>query len=388
MNRVPVFIKWLTATLLSLALLTATFFLRGQQIEQEAAFTPFANSEIKTVLLQLAEDDKSISGLALLVKEPGTGLQVLNIPPQVATQFGQAGLMTIQQAGTQVSPREIADALSISMGVRIDATLALQRLAIAGLVDSVGGVDVTAATGLLVSGPDQEPLYVAPGQQKLTGQYAAGYALVKQLIENEDEQINRMNIVIRAMLNNLPMEQSTIAETLASLGSLARSDVSVDDLATFFVAINQQNLWPAANYVKVDTDSSGLELMPDTTWLRIKQPKLWDELAKISPRVLVYPGSTAIRVEVKSQFAGDRVLIADQIAQLGLGFIDGGSSETPEITQITTSVTADIEKVEALRNNLGLSEVPIVWDFTLDSYADVRIVVGLDYRDREIEGLN
>lgn len=388
MNRVPVFIKWLTATLLSLALLTATFFLRGQQIEQEAAFTPFANSEIKTVLLQLAEDDKSISGLALLVKEPGTGLQVLNIPPQVATQFGQAGLMTIQQAGTQVSPREIADALSISMGVRIDATLALQRLAIAGLVDSVGGVDVTATSGLLVSGPDQEPLYVAPGQQKLTGQYAAGYALVKQLIENEDEQINRMNIVIRAMLNNLPMEQSTIAETLASLGSLARSDVSVDDLATFFVAINQQNLWPAANYVKVDTDSSGLELMPDTTWLRIKQPKLWDELAKISPRVLVYPGSTAIRVEVKSQFAGDRVLIADQIAQLGLGFIDGGSSETPEITQITTSVTADIEKVEALRNNLGLSEVPIVWDFTLDSYADVRIVVGLDYRDREIEGLN
>lgn len=388
MNRVPVFIKWLTATLLSLALLTATFFLRGQQIEQEAAFTPFANSEIKTVLLQLAEDDKSISGLALLVKEPGTGLQVLNIPPQVATQFGQAGLMTIQQAGTQVSPREIADALSISMGVRIDATLALQRLAIAGLVDSVGGVDVTATSGLLVSGPDQEPLYVAPGQQKLTGQYAAGYALVNQLIENEYEQINRMNIVIRAMLNNLPMEQSTIAETLASLGSLARSDVSVDDLATFFVAINQQNLWPAANYVKVDTDSSGLELMPDTTWLRIKQPKLWDELAKISPRVLVYPGSTAIRVEVKSQFAGDRVLIADQIAQLGLGFIDGGSSETPEITQITTSVTADIEKVEALRNNLGLSEVPIVWDFTLDSYADVRIVVGLDYRDREIEGLN
>lgn len=388
MNRVPVFIKWLTATLLSLALLTATFFIRSQQIEEQAAFTPVAKSEIKTVLLQLAEDDKSISGLALLIKEPGSGLQVINISPQVATQFGQAGLMTVQEAGTQVSPRDVADALGVATGIRIDATLALQRLAIAGLVDSVGGVDVSAQTGLLVSGLDQDPLYVAPGQQRLTGQYAAGYALVKQVIETEDEQINRMNNVIRAMFINLPVDQSTIDETLSSLGSLARSDISTDELAAFFVAINQQNLWPAAKYLKVEADSSSLELMPDSSWQRIKQPNLWNTLAKISPRALAYPGSTTIRVEVKSQIAGDRILIADEIAQFGLGFIDGGTSETPQITQITTSVTVDIEKVEALRNNLGLTDVPIVWDFTLDSYADVRIVVGVDYRDRDIEGLN
>lgn len=387
MNRVPEFIKWLIITLLSLTLLTVGFFVRGQQIEQDQSVTA-ANSQIKTLLVQLAEDDKSVAGLALLIKEPGSGFQVLNISPQVATQFGEAGLMTVQQAGAQVSPRAIADAISVATGIRIDATLALQRLAIAGLVDSVGGVDVDATTGLLVSSLDQEPLYVAPGQQKLSGQYAAGYAIVKQFIENEEIQIGRMNVVLRAMLSNLSFDEATVDETLAALGSLARSDVSTSELASFLVSINQQNLWPAARYKKAVTEPSELELMPKSTWQRIKQPDTWNLIAQDNPRALVYPGTTKIRVEVQAQVPADRVIIADEISQLGLGFIDGGVIETPQITQITTSVTANIEEVENLRNKLGLADVPITWDFTLASYADVRIIVGVDYRDREIEGLN
>lgn len=387
MNRVPEFIKWLTITLLSLTLLTVGFFVRGQQIEQDQ-FVTAANSQIKTLLVQLAEDDKSVAGLALLIKEPGSGFQVLNISPQVATQFGEAGLMTVQQAGAQVSPRAIADAISVATGIRIDATLALQRLAIAGLVDSVGGVDVDAATGLLVSSLDQEPLYVAPGQQKLSGQYAAGYAIVKQFIEDEEIQIGRMNVVLRAMLSNLSFDEATVDETLAALGSLARSDVSTSELASFLVSINQQNLWPAARYQKAVTEPSELELMPNSTWQRIKQPDTWNLIGQDNPRALVYPGTTKIRVEVQAQVPADRVIIADEISQSGLGFIDGGVIETPQITQITTSVTANIEEVENLRNKLGLADVPITWDFTLASYADVRIIVGVDYRDREIEGLN
>lgn len=388
MNRIPEFIKWLAITLLSLALLTTAFFIRGQQVAQEEALTPMANSEIRTLLIQFAEDDKSIAGLALLIKEVNTGLQIVNISPQAAMQFSDAGLLTLQDAGTQVSPRDVADALSVATGIRIDATLSLQRLAIAGLVDSVGGVDVDAQTGLLVSGPDQEPLYVAPGQQTLSGQYAAGYALVQQFIENEEVQIARMNVILRGMFNDLSIDESFVDETLAALGSLARSDVSTADLATFLVSLNQQNLWPAAAYQKIPTEVSQLELMPDSTWVRVKQPDAWNSIVKNSPRALVYPGSTNIRVEVKSQLPADRVIIADEIAQLGYGFIDGGYVETPEVTQITTSVSANIKDVEELRNKLGLVDVPIVWDFTLASYADVRIIVGMDYRDRELGSIN
>ena len=388
MNRIPEFIKWLAVTLLSLALLTAGFFFRGQQVAQEEAITPTANSEIRTLLVQFAEDDKSIAGLALLVKEVNTGLQVVNISPNTAMAFGETGLMTVQEAGTQVSPRAIADSVSVATGIRIDATLSLQRLAIAGLVDSVGGIEVDAQTGLLVSGPDQQPLYVAPGQQTLSGQYAAGYALVKQFIENEDVQISRMNVILRGMFNDLSIDESFVDQTLAALGSLARSDVSTADLATFLVSLNQQNLWPAAAYQKVSTEVSQLELMPDSTWVRVKQPDTWNSIVDNSPRALIYPGSTKIRVEVKSQLAADRVIVADEIAQLGYGFIDGGYVETPEITQITTSVSANIEDVETLRNKLGLNDVPIIWDFTLASYADVRIIIGMDYRDRELGSIN
>lgn len=386
MDRIPVFIKWLVGTVLALTLLTAGFFFRGQQQPDQTNLIPQPGaSELNSLLIQLANDEKETLGLAILVKEKNSGLKIFNISPRVAVSFGEAGVMTAVQAGTQVSPEVIAQSISAAIGIRIDGTLTLQRLALAGLVDSVGGIEVNPESGLLVSSLDRDPLYVAPGRQKLDGQYAAGYALTKQFIENDAAQFNRINEVLRAVFNNIPVDDSQLDETLAALGSLARSDVSTTEISEFFVSLNQLNMWPAANYWTVITDASELELMPESDWLRIRQPDNWNLIARTAPKaVLIYRQNT-LRVEVSSETPIDRLVVADELAQLGLNFIDGGFAPAPEVTEIRVSAGANMDALEELRNRLGLPDVPIIWDFELGEYSDAKIVVGVDYRDRNQE---
>ena len=378
MNRIPEFIKWLVVTVVSLALLTTFFFIRGQQ-QPDVVTSPVEAGELKTLLIQLAADDKQTGGLALLVKEEKVGLRVFNISPRVVSLFGNNGLMTAAQAGTQVAPDVVAQALASATGIRIDGTLTMQRLAIAGLVDSVGGVQVDAKSGLLVSGPQEEAKYVAPGIQTLDGQHAAGYAMIRQVIETEDDQIERMNEIIRALFSKLPEDLAEAEETIVALGSLARSNVSTADISKFLVSLNQENLWQSVTFTNVITEPSELKLSTGSDWLRVRQPDNFKKVAKIAPRSLMHFTDTNMRVEVATSLPTDRALIASQIAELGFDFIDGGYMRTPELTTIRTSASVSKEDIEKLKAKLGLEEINETWDFTLAGYADVRLVIGADY---------
>jgi LytR_cpsA_psr family len=377
-NRIPEFLKWLVVTVVSLALLTTFFFIRGQQ-QPDVVTNPVEAGELKTLLIQLAADDKQTGGLALLVKEEKVGLRVFNISPRVVSLFGNNGLMTAAQAGTQVAPDVVAQALASATGIRIDGTLTMQRLAIAGLVDGVGGVQVDAKSGLLVSGPQEEAKYVAPGIQTLDGQHAAGYAMIRQVIETEDDQIERMNEIIRALFSKLPEDLAKAEETIVALGSLARSNVSTADISKFLVSLNQENLWQSVKFTSVVTDPSELQLSGGSDWLRVRQPDNFKKVAKIAPRSLMHFTDTNMRVEVATSLPTDRALIASQIAELGFDFIDGGYSRTPEVTTIRTSASVNKEDIEKLKAKLGLEEITETWDFTLAGYADVRLVIGADY---------
>ena len=385
MNRIPVFIRWLVITLVSLALLTTGFFVRGQQQPDEISALPTGTSgELKTLLVQLAGDDKSTGGLALLVNEEKLGLRVFNISPLVVSQFGESGLMTAAEAGTQVPPAVVAQGLAAATGIRIDGTLTLQRLAVAGLVDSIGGLWVNPDSGLLVSESNSTPMYVPPGEQLLDGQHAAGYAMIKQFVEPESKQISRMNEVLKGVFSALPDEQNKVDETIAALGSLARSSVATSDIAKFLASISRANLWQDAQFYTVITDASELELMEDSKWLRARQPDNWNMVAKLAPRSLMHFTQTKTRIEVTAESPADRALLASEIATLGYNFVDGGFTTTPTETQIRVSAGVDEAVIENIRNKLGLPNVAISRDFTLAGYADVRIVIGVDYRDREL----
>lgn len=383
MHRIPVFIKWLVATLGALALLTGIFFVRGQQQPDAISTVPQNSStDLKTLLVQFSGDNEASGGVAILVKENTNTLRIFNISPRVAMSFGDAGIMTLAEAGTQVPSSQVADGVSVATGIRIDGTITLQRLAVAGLVDSVGGVQVNSLTGLLVSTGDADPMYVPPGIQTLDGQHAAGYAMVKQFVENENSQVARLNEILAGIFIKVPSEGGKLDETFSALGSLARSDVSTSEIAKFFNSINEAKLWPKAKFNSIVMDQSELELMPDSNWLRVRQPDTWRLIAKYTPKSIMHFSQTKMRVEISSELPLDRTVIAGEITQLGFRFVDGGYAKTPETTSIYISGDVSISDIEALRTKLGLPDSQINWDFKLGEYTDVRIVVGRDYRDQ------
>ncbi len=391
MNRIPPFIKWLVGTLLALALLTGTFFVKGQQdLEVAGNQNSVDAAQIETLLIQFAGTDESTGGLAILIKEPNESLQVFNISPRVAMSFNQAGIMTLAAAGTQLQPGDVAQGVSIATGIRIDGILTLQRLAVAGLVDSLGGIYVDAQSGLLVSSGDDPAMYVSPGRQLVDGQHAAGYAMVKQFTESESNQVARMNEVLASIFSGIPEDSGKLDETFAALGSLARSNISISEIANFFTAINELSLWQTAEFKSVAVDTSELELMPDSNWLRIRQPETWNLVSKFSPSAKLTFSPSVMRVEVTSEEATDRSVIAGDLAQIGLGFIDGGFSQTPEQTLLILSPKVDIDAVIDLRSKLGLPNAQIEWDFELGEYSDLQLIIGADYRDRnlQIESVN
>ena len=103
------------------------------------------------------------------------------------------------------------------------------------------------------------------------------------------------------------------------------------------------------------------------------------KVAKIAPRSLMHFTDTNMRVEVTTSNPVHRAKIAAELAQLGLNFIDGGYSRTPDQTSIRTSASVTSEDIKKIREKLGLGDIPVTWDFTLAGYADVRIVIGADY---------
>lgn len=386
MNRIPQLIKWLVVTLIALTLLTTLFFIRGQQLPDDLEVTSKGSTnEIKTLLVQFSSDDSSSGGLAILANEESNGLKIFNIPPKVVSLFGEAGIMPVARAGTQVPPNVIAQAISTATGIRIDGTLILQRLAVAGLVDSVGGVLIDSESGLLVSGENEAAKYVPPGLQILDGQHAAGYAMVKQITESDEKLQERMNEVLQAVLIKFPDDASKAEETLASLGSLAKSNISTAQVAQFLVSLQAENLLENVQFETVITDPSELEVMPGSNWLRVRQPDNWKFIAKVAPKSLIQFNETPMRIEVSAASATDRVAVANEVARLGFNFVDGGYQAAPDVTVIKTSPAVKIENVEMLREKLGLKDVPILWDFTLAGYADVRVVLGLDYHSLQSE---
>lgn len=385
MNRIPAFIKWLVATVVGVAVLTTGFYVKGQENPTKPVVTKKDSTDVRSLLLQLTDGAQNVGGVVVLTNDKDTGLSLFNVPINSVASFGEAGLMTIGDAGNRLPPNLVADGISAATGIRIEGTLTLQQLAMAGLIDSVGGVVVDPKAGLLVSAGDDSPLYVAPGHRKLDGRYGSGYVMVKQLTENDSDQFARINDVLAQVLSKLPTDSNKLDETLSALGSLARSDVSTKEISKFLIQLNSSRLWEEAKFFPVVTDASELELMPESDWLRIRQPDTWNLVAVHAPNSLAYFTKAKTRIEIRSEVPADRATAAGDVTSLGFHFIDGGYAKTPDKTIIIASSGVAEGDIKNLRSRLGLAEVPIGWDFSMGEYSDVRIILGKDYRDQQLE---
>ena len=216
MNRIPSFLKWLISSILAIALLTGVFVIRG---DGQAAPLP-AELTASPTPSSTAEPASDINNLMIL----------------------------------QGSFDGVDQAISGALGIPIDGSMFLQRLALAGLVDGVGGVTIDSDNLYRVSESGEAAEYVRPGSALLPGGAAAGYAMVKSEFETTDEFMDRTNQVLRAVFENIQGDQARVDEVLSALGSLAKSNVPTSSIARLIVELRTDNLWPSANISRVPSN--------------------------------------------------------------------------------------------------------------------------------------
>jgi anionic cell wall polymer biosynthesis LytR-Cps2A-Psr (LCP) family protein len=243
---------------LAIAVLTGVFVLRGDgqaaplPAKITASPSPSSTAEpatdINNLMITLIDSNQKIVSVTVLKQSSdGTKFAIVNIDPATLIVPPGQGFVPISDAGLQGSFAGVDKAISGALGIPIDGSILLQRLALAGLVDDVGGVTIDSKNLYRVSEAGQPAQYVRLGSAVLDGGAAAGYAMVKSKFETTDEYMNRTNQVLRAVFENQTGDQARIDEVLSALGSLAQSNVPTQSIARLLVELRTANLWPNAS---------------------------------------------------------------------------------------------------------------------------------------------
>jgi anionic cell wall polymer biosynthesis LytR-Cps2A-Psr (LCP) family protein len=250
---------------LAVALLTGIFVLHGDgqaaplPVELTASPTPSSTAEpagdINNLMIALVDSEQKIVSVTILRQsEDGTKFAIVNIDPATLIVPPGQGFVPISDAGLQGSFDGVDKAISGAFGIPIDGSMFLQRLALAGLVDGVGGITVNSENLYRVSDSGEVAQYVRPGSALLAGGPAAGYAMLRSKFETTDQFMSRTNQVLRAVFENQQGDEARVDEVLSALGSLAQSNVPTQSIARLIVELRSSNLWPSANISRVPSN--------------------------------------------------------------------------------------------------------------------------------------
>ena len=131
-----------------------------------------------------------------------------------------------------------AESLSSALGITVDGSWSLTPSGLAGLVDEVGGVDVTVDTDVVVSKPSgTREVLLTSGPQHLTGPEAAVYATYLRSGEPEAARLARFDQVFEGVLSGLPTGSADVVPLLDRLGDASRATVSTSQLAGTLAAL-------------------------------------------------------------------------------------------------------------------------------------------------------
>jgi hypothetical protein len=345
---------------------------------------PTAPAEQSTMLIQVRNDselasDNMVAGVG--GRMPAAQLLVAS---RLIVDVPAAGQQTLAQSARLLDRTASQDALSDLLALRIDGTLSLGRLALAGMVDYVGGITADVDEPVTVTDPQTgaENVLLPAGQQLLNGTQAAAYALSWLPGEPEAARLARFSEVITGTVAALPDDQLRVEQMLTSLGGSARTTTSTTEAARFLVQMRAGILaggqqvqmlpttdvasGPGPGMVRVDLADADAVLgtiLPDAQLG-----------AESNPRVLVQDGAGIPGLGARAR---------DELVAAGLVFVNGGNAEqlgTPETVVIVEGATAaDRELGEEVADALGVPATAVVTAEEVGSGADAFVVLGEDF---------
>jgi hypothetical protein len=313
-------------------------------------------------------------GTLLLQLKDSTGAAVVNMLLGGEPVEHSGSALTLQPGllipTPEVLPLEAtpgsADTLAAKNGVstlllvRVDATLTLDRLALAGLVESVGGITVDLGLGSVT----------------LDGLSAADYATEIRPGETEAELQVRAGAVVSQALRGLPGNDEAMRQLLASLGSLAKSTATNDELIPLLEQIRSDAL--SGTMIRADLPVT-VVASGSTDAVVVDAPAASALIKRMFPSDLLTTGETPLpRVVLESAgaSAGYALKVRRQLVDSGVAVIDGGvavSSLRVSRVLLNAAVPRSRDLGLAIADSLGLPD----WAVQASTASPVDVIVRL-----------
>ena len=295
-----------------------------------------------TILLQVRDKDrKSVSNVLFGVGGKTGFVSQLILPRNLLLPTSPP--TQLKDVDGPTGPISAQGQIETLLGVRVDAALEMDRLAWAGLLDSIGPVPGTGHA----ADPGSFPL------------------------------------VLNTVLAQLPKNEGAIGQLLTSLGSMARTTVTNEDASHVLTLLGQS----------LRTQDVVREVLPvialragasqvDIT----RQPDADEAVLRMFPRALLQPGhsgETRVVIERAGASLGASTIARLDLDGAGFGVVDRPSSGDNQ-DESTVYVAGDSEQAIAhgkdVANVLGLLSSSVVTDLSPEATVDVRVVLGSAFR--------
>lgn len=346
---------------------------------------PSVVAQQETLLIQ-ARNDVDL-GVDNMVAGVGGGLPAaqLLVPSRLIVDVPGAGQQTLGASARLLDRSASQDALSDLLALRIDGTLSLGRLALAGMVDYVGGITVEVDQPITEVDEEAgvETVVVPSGTQTLDGNQAATYALTWLPDEPEAARLARYSQVMTATIAGLPDDALRIEAMLTSLGGSARTTTASATVAQFLLQM-RQGILDGGQQVQVlpTTDVEAGEALAVVRADLVAAEAVIDSLlpqavltgVESKPRVLVQNG-----VGIPGLGASAR----DRLVGSGLVYINGGNADQLDQRQtrviVADATTDSVTLGGSVAEVLGVPPTSVRIAEDGQSVADVLVILGADF---------
>ena len=357
--------------------------------DQQSSGPVAATGRSQTTLLLQVVDDRHRAVVSTLLAHDGTaggnGFAAL-IPSTLEVSVAGVGNASLAETSTYPGTNASALAVSDALGVLVDGTWTISAEALARLIDSAGGVQVTVDRDVLGAGSAAAgaTVLITAGAQKLNGAMAATYATYLADGEPEAKRLARFGDVLSEVVAGLPADSSQIAATVGGLGSGSAATMKLDRIGSLL-------------------DGLRADAMAKTLIVQNVPTRSLDGGGSGSAQV-VDPAAEAM---MSSGFAGSRpakrasgdvrVLVQNGVGTPGLGefartalvkdalsYINGGNARTfgyqTSLILISDATPLAREQGSSVAKALGLPESDIQIAGSGQSLADVIVVLGADFQ--------
>jgi hypothetical protein len=215
----------LLGVIASLVVIAVTTGLIVSVNSEQSSASPEMAPAAATLLLQVRDDGDSAVGNLVIAGGQFAGM--LALPPTLLVPAPEP----VPLASTPGERDTLAarNGVSALLGIRVDAVISIDRRALAGLVDAVGGAPLDIPERFVErDGTGAPVLAIFPGSRVLPGTSAAAYAVVRQQGEPESARMQRLADVVTRVISSLPRSSDELRALVISLGGSARSSASTD----------------------------------------------------------------------------------------------------------------------------------------------------------------